>query len=41
MYKPLGKLGEGGFGKVYLVRRVTDGSEFAVKAFLKSKAFAG
>ena len=34
-FKPLRKLGKGGFATVYEVERVTDGKLFAVKAFAK------
>ena len=30
-YKEIGKLGEGGFGEVFEVERVSDGSRFAKK----------
>ncbi len=36
MYKPVRKLGKGGFATVYEVERATDGKRFAVKAFSKA-----
>lgn len=35
LYKPVKKLGKGGFATVYEVERLTDRSHFAVKAFSK------
>ena len=35
LYKPVKKLGKGGFATVYEVERLTDGKHFAVKAFSK------
>ena len=35
MFKPVRKLGKGGFATVYEVQRQTDGKLFAVKAFSK------
>jgi serine/threonine protein kinase len=35
MYRPLKKLGKGGFATVYEVERMTDRHKFAVKAFSK------
>lgn len=35
MYRPLKKLGKGGFATVYEVERLTDKKKFAVKAFSK------
>jgi len=35
MFKPIRKLGKGGFATVYEVRRVSDEKLFAVKAFSK------
>ncbi len=36
LYKPVRKLGKGGFATVYEVQRVTDGIRFAAKAFSKA-----
>lgn len=36
MYKPVRKLGKGGFATVYEVERLTDKTHFAAKAFSKS-----
>ena len=36
MYKPIRKIGKGAFATVYLVRRLSDNKDFAVKAFSKS-----
>ncbi len=36
MYKPVIKLGKGGFATVYEVERATDKKRFAVKAFSKA-----
>jgi len=36
LFKPIKKLGKGGFATVYEVERVTDGCKFAVKAFSKT-----
>lgn len=35
LYKPVKKLGKGGFATVYEVERMTDKKHFAVKAFSK------
>jgi serine/threonine protein kinase len=35
LYKPVKKLGKGGFATVYEVERLTDRQHFAVKAFSK------
>jgi serine/threonine protein kinase len=35
LFKPVRKLGKGGFATVYEVERQTDGKHFAVKAFAK------
>lgn len=35
LYKPVKKLGKGGFATVYEVERLTDKRHFAVKAFAK------
>lgn len=35
MFKPMRKLGKGGFATVYEVERIIDGKLFAVKAFSK------
>lgn len=35
LFKPIRKLGKGGFATVYEVERQTDGKHFAVKAFAK------
>jgi serine/threonine protein kinase len=35
MYRPIKKLGKGGFATVYEVERQTDKKHFAVKAFSK------
>jgi serine/threonine protein kinase len=35
LYKPIKKLGKGGFASVYEVERFTDKRHFAVKAFSK------
>lgn len=35
LFKPIKKLGKGGFATVYEVQRTTDGKKFAVKAFSK------
>lgn len=39
-FRPMRKLGKGGFATVYEVKRNLDGKTFAVKAFSKSSAFA-
>lgn len=36
LYKPIRKLGSGGFANVYEVERLTDKERFACKAFSKS-----
>lgn len=36
LYKPIRKLGKGGFATVYEVERVTDKARFAAKAFSKA-----
>lgn len=36
MYKPIRKLGTGGFATVYEIERVTDKQRFAAKAFSKA-----
>jgi len=38
-YKPIKKIGKGNFATVYLVQRLSDGTNFAVKAFLKEEAY--
>ena len=35
MYKPIKKLGKGGFATVYEIERLTDKKHFAAKAFTK------
>lgn len=39
-FRPLRKIGKGGFATVYEVKRAMDGKAFAVKAFSKSNAFS-
>ena len=39
-FKPVKKIGKGNFASVYLVERIKDGKEFAVKAFSKENSFA-
>lgn len=34
-FKPIKKIGKGNFASVYLVERIQDGHQFAVKAFSK------
>jgi serine/threonine protein kinase len=36
LYKPIKKIGKGGFATVYEVERLTDKKKFAVKAFSKA-----
>ncbi len=39
-FRPIRKLGKGGFATVYEVKRALDGKTFAVKAFSKAHAFS-
>jgi serine/threonine protein kinase len=39
-FRPIRKIGKGGFATVYEVKRALDGSSFAVKAFSKASAFS-
>ena len=39
-FRPIRKIGKGGFATVYEVKRALDGNNFAVKAFSKATAFS-
>lgn len=39
-FRPIRKVGKGGFATVYEVKRAMDGKTFAVKAFSKAHAFS-
>jgi serine/threonine protein kinase len=39
-FRPIKKIGKGGFATVYEVKRAFDGKSFAVKAFSKASAFS-